>query len=116
MSTRIPFMAGVIFSLLLTFSACRKHVGQQTERDLERGDWKVTFYEDKGNNETSHFTGYIFDFTTDGNVIATKGSVTTTGTWSIGLDDGENKLYLDFGPPSPLNELNDDWHIKNESN
>jgi hypothetical protein len=115
MNYRMPLSAGIVILALLAGS-CRKHVGQQTEKDLERGEWKVAFFEEKGNNETHHFTDYVFDFTRDGEVTATKGNVTATGSWTIGLDDGVNKLYLDFGPPSPLNELNDDWIIKKESN
>jgi hypothetical protein len=114
MRTRIPFFMGLCLAASILTGSCKKQVARQTEKSLLKGTWKVTFFEDKGNNETTHFDGYVFDFGSDGKVTAAKGSTSVTGSWSIGLDDGVSKLYLDFGPPSPFNELNDDWRIKDQ--
>ncbi|MDO5655160.1 MAG: hypothetical protein Q4G27_03365 [Flavobacteriaceae bacterium] len=81
---------------------------------ITNGTWRITLYNDNGENETYHFSGYTFDFS-HGVVTATKIGNSVTGTYAIGVDDGHNKLYLDFGVVVPFEELNDDWHIVEES-
>ena len=78
---------------------------------IQQGAWKVTLYNDSGKDETYHFTGYTFSFNTDGTAVATKNSVVVKGTWSTGNDDSQSKLYLNFGASNPFDELNDDWHV-----
>jgi hypothetical protein len=71
----------------------------------------VTLYNDCGDDETYHFAGYGFIFDTLGVVTALKDSLTLTGIWSTGTDDGHNIFYLHFETTCSFNELNDDWHI-----
>jgi hypothetical protein len=115
MNNRISWYAALVMAFAVTLISCKKHDSAQAARNLEKGTWKITFYEDKGNNETVHFNGYSLDFSSSGKVTATAGSVSYSGTWATGLDDNENKLFLDFGAPAPVNELNNDWHIKHQS-
>ena len=77
---------------------------------VQSGKWRITFYEDSGNNETNHFTGYSFQFNSNGTIVATNGGNSTNGTWSNGNDDSQTKLLLNF-TSTPFDELSDDWHV-----
>ena len=70
--------------------------------------WLVASYVDSGDDETSDFEGYRFDFIDDGTIVVTNGS-SSTGTWSV--RDSGSELVLDFGTNSPLDELNDEWDV-----
>jgi hypothetical protein len=70
------------------------------------GTWRVSLYWDK-KDETSNFSGYSFSFNSGGQLVATKGSSTITGTWS----ESATKLIIDFGTTAVFNDINDDWQI-----
>ncbi|MBK9319141.1 MAG: hypothetical protein IPM91_10180 [Bacteroidetes bacterium] len=79
---------------------------------MTQGKWRVTLYNDSGNDETNHFSGYEFTFSSGGSVTASKsGAATVTGTWSTSVDDSQNKLYLTFTTNNDFIEITDDWHI-----
>jgi len=78
---------------------------------INKGKWKVSKFEEDGKDETGHFSGYVFQFNTDGTITATSGNNTLKGTWTTGSDDSKTKMNINF-PSAPLNELNDDWVIK----
>lgn len=82
---------------------------------LPQGEWKITYFNDSGTDETSHFTGYSFQFNSNGNVVATKGSNNVNGTWSDGNDNSTPKLVLNFGATVPFDDLNEDWHITQQN-
>lgn len=115
-----------IFLLLLilsiaVISACKKNEDSDipsasvTKDLISQGTWKVTYFNDSGDDETYHFSGYVFSFNSGGSVSAVKNSSTMNGTWSTGTDDSQEKLNLDFGQTMPFDELNDDWHILENS-
>ncbi|MCD2259593.1 hypothetical protein KWG70_10290 [Psychroserpens sp. XSD401] len=98
----------------------------QIETTVESGTWRITNFNDSGQNETSDFTGYDFAFNSDGSLIATNGSTTMTGTWSVtddsnSNDDSSNDDDIDFNIFFPVPEtnnfedLNDDWDIVSTS-
>lgn len=88
----------------------------QIEDIVESGTWHITNYVDSGQNETSDFTGYNFTFNSDGSLVASNGTNTLTGTWSI-TDDSSSDDDLDFNIFFPVpdtndfEDLNDDWDI-----
>lgn len=47
--------------------------------------------------------------------LQVKGSSSISGTWTLGTDDSEQKLILNFGEVIPFDELSDDWSILEES-
>jgi hypothetical protein len=91
----------------------------------QNGTWRISSFIDSGNNETSHFNGYIFTFNTDGTLVAVKGNTTVEGSWSVTDnsnnsstdDDGNSTNDDDFNIFFPVPEsndfedLNDDWDI-----
>lgn len=108
----------IIFSV--NFISCKKedsliNGNSNVSTIVAQGNWRITLYNDSGTDELYHFSGYTFTFN-NGVVTATKLSTTINGTYSTGIDDSKNKMYLDFGSTVPFDELNDDWHIIEESN
>lgn len=94
----------------------------QIQNTAESGTWRITNFVDSGQNETSDFTGYNFSFNSDGTLVATNGSNTVSGTWSVtdddsSDDDSSSSDDIDFNIFFPVPEsnnfedLNDDWDI-----
>jgi hypothetical protein len=68
------------------------------------GTWRVSLYWDS-KDETYKFNGYNFTFATGGQVTATNGSSTVTGTWS----ESSSRLTLDFGADPLFSKISDDY-------
>lgn len=92
----------------------------QIETIAESGTWRITNFNDSGQNETSHFIGYDFTFNSDGSLIADNSSITVNGTWSITNDSSSSSSSSDdidfnisFSVPDghDFQDLNDDWDI-----
>ncbi|MHA7842713.1 MAG: hypothetical protein ACX93I_05290 [Winogradskyella sp.] len=92
------------------------------EDDVQTGTWTITNFVDSGQNETSDFNGYGFTFNPNGSLVATNGTNTITGTWSVtdddsSDDDGSSSSDIDFNiffpvpETSDFEDLNDDWDI-----
>jgi len=118
--TRISLLPEILFILLIlvSFSSCKKDDNSSGSSSstvlnstIQQGSWRVTSYIDSGNDETSHYTNYAFNFQSGGVVTAAKSGSTVSGTWSSGNDDSTLKLVLNFGTTDPFQELNDDWHV-----
>jgi hypothetical protein len=69
------------------------------------GTWYVDTFLDDGNNETSDFNGYDFNFYANQTVIATNGSENVYGIWIITLISEE--LNFEFDMDSPINGADD---------
>lgn len=82
--------------------------GSDLSSVLVDGLWSVSSYIDDGNDQTNDYSGFTFNFGTNGSVIADNGS-TINGAWAS--QPGDNKLVLDFGEAVPLDEFNDDWDV-----
>ena len=94
----------------------------QIESIAESGTWQITNFNDSGQNETSDFNGYNFTFNVDGSLVASNGSNTVTGTWSVtddsnSSDDSSSDDDIDFNIFFPVpdsndfEDLNDDWDV-----
>lgn len=118
-------IAAAAILLIATVSSCTKSDDTNTNsvanqvaalsQTAQVGKWRVTYYLDNGTVETSTYSGYEFQFNSNGSVTATKAATTVSGTWRSGNDDSKVKLYLDFGTTNPFQELNDDWHVTQQS-
>ena len=85
---------------------------------VNKGTWRITFYEDSSVNETSNFAGYNFTFGSNSILSATNGVNVYVGTWSVtsdtsGDDSPSNDLDFNIAFISPANfsELTEDWNI-----
>ena len=68
------------------------------------GTWRVNLYWDS-KDETNKFSGYNFTFATGGQVTATNGINTVTGTWS----ESSSRLILNFGADVLFSKISHDY-------
>lgn len=121
MKNQIKKITILVFAFSALFTSCKKddnsssNTNSNLSSTIKQGTWKVTSYIDSGTDETNHYTSYTFQFNTNGTVVALKTGSTVNGSWSNGTDDSQVKLFLDFGATSPFDELNDDWHVIEQS-
>ena len=87
------------------------------ESAVKAGTWKITIFEDSGNNETSMFSGYNFSFDASGTLTASNGGNIFIGTWSVteGKSNDDNsddlRFNINFNLNNSFEELSDDWHV-----
>ncbi len=75
---------------------------------LSDGLWVVGSYTEDAEDQTSNYSGYTFNFNSDGTAVADNSSI-TNGTWSPQNSDSE--LLLNFGTAAPLDEFDDTWDV-----
>ena len=95
----------------------------QVANFVQNGEWRITYFYDTDQDETSNFSGYSFSFNENGALVAVNGNTTVTGTWSItdnsqsssdddgGSSDNDNDLNIFFASPDDFEDLSDDWDI-----
>lgn len=87
----------------------------------KQGTWKVTLYNDHGQDKTDDFEGYAFTFG-DGNVLtAINGDKTKIGRWAVTTTDENGNsatednvfFYIEFPGSSSDNfeDITDHWDI-----
>ena len=120
MKNRIIFIMLLIITTVAV-SSCSKDDENladpsQTQQNVQSGTWRVTLYNDSGENRTSNFNGYNFTFNSNGSVTASNGVITQTGTLSVYTDSGVTKFQLTFQTVSgPFEEISEDWRILTQS-
>lgn len=100
-------------------ASCTKNVNNPDDNNngnstVITGDYIITKYSDSNPNEdnTADFAGYVFTFSDDGKITASKNGVSTQGSYTeTPSHEGEAaKLTINFND-APLNELNKKWQI-----
>jgi len=84
--------------------------GQDLVDILLNGPWEVGTYLDDGVDETYYYYYYEITFNNDNTVVATNGTNTFNGIWSV-TGTTTLDLNLDFGTQIPFDEFNDDWDV-----
>ena len=110
----------ILLLLLMTLLACDKNdTVNPTNNDIE----PVTDFLRVGNgllivlltddevDETNYFDSYVFNFGSDGSVVAADSNNTVNGTYSVFSDDGRIELRMNFPNTQKFGELNDDWYF-----
>ncbi len=112
----------LISCFALIFSSCTKEdkttvtPGSTISTATPGTGWSLTLFTEPGENKTSHFAGYTFDFAADGTMTAVKGGMTVTGTWKQYPDDGKTKFAITLSTTDVrLMELNDAWELVSKS-
>ena len=113
---------------LITFSCSSDTVMTDNSSEIKQisdmatsGTWRITNYNDSGQDETSDYTGYNFTFNENGTLIATNGTNTYNGTWSVSDDSSSDDdpddidFNIFFASPPDFEELSDDWDIGSSS-
>lgn len=95
----------------------------QTIAIAQEGTWRVTYFFDTDSEETNDFNGYTFNFNSDGTLVASNGTNTVNGTWSVddsssssddddnSSDDDDFNIFFAVDESSDFEDLNDDWDI-----
>jgi hypothetical protein len=118
---KILSISALAIIVMIAFSSCKKDDNSNSAQSAAlnatavQGKWRVSYFVDNGVDETIHFTGYEFQFNSNGTVTATKGGSTINGTWTSGTDDSTVKLILGFSTPADFLDLSDDWHLIQQS-
>jgi len=118
---KILNIAALAIIVMTIFSSCKKDDNSASAQAtalnaaVVQGKWQVTYFADNGVDETIHFTGYQFQFNSNNTVTATKGGVTVNGSWASGTDNSTVKFILNFTSPVEFLDLNDDWHVIQQS-
>ena len=68
--------------------------------------WRVTSFQWHDRSDNSHFISYVFQFNSDGSIMAVHNDIREYGKWS----KQNNILDISF-VTKPLNELNCNWTI-----
>ena len=108
--------------MLFGISSCSKDdsnpsVTNTVVSTVTAGTWKITYFFDTNEVETSNFSGYNFTFGSNNILSASNGSNTYNGSWSImnnnstddSLDDVD--FMISFVSPVNFEELSEDWEI-----
>ncbi len=129
--SKILWLFAIVFSLGF-FVACGEdddnsddstgtNTATSVTNTVNNGTWKITLFNDSGDDETNHFTGYNFTFGANNVLTATNGSNTYNGTWSVAdsnsNDDSISDLhfYIAFTAPDNFTDLTEDWNIIEKS-
>lgn len=97
----------------------------QVSANMESGNWRITYFFDTDQDETSDFAGWVFSFNSNGTLVATKSGNTVEGTWSVeddssnsssdddgnSSDDDDFNIFFPVPASSDFEDLNDDWDI-----
>src|ERR1035437_5105150 len=94
---------------VIGISSCKKFVQQQEEnailKIMTNGQWIVTNYSENDTDITGSFSGYSFQFRTNGTVSGIKGGTSVNGTWSANISN--YSITSDFPTAgAPLDKLN----------
>jgi hypothetical protein len=97
----------------------------EAQKDLvASSSWRVTYFTERGVDQTSSLSSYEFNFNSDGTLTVTGSGSTFTGTWSVLVDDhskpddsgnhsssGDHKMVIQIAGNSYMDEISEDWHI-----
>lgn len=112
---------------LLTFQQgtpvgnCTSQIQNTIQTNVQSGTWRITFFEESGNDETVNFNGYNFMFNSNGELTATNGTLNYIGAWSVSdsnsNDDSQDDLdfNINFNLTNEFMDLNDDWDFISNS-
>lgn len=110
----MKILPGIVLALLIL--SCSKEKKEEMEMNLvvqamTSGQWKVTEFNNAGQDISSDFLHYKFQFHTDYSVEAFQnGSLFKTGSWSA--DANAQTITSQFsGASQPLLNLNGTWTI-----
>lgn len=99
---------------VILFAGCSKDDNSTSSVTKKIGGttWFVSYYWDKDKDETYKFQDYTFEFKSGSVAEALKSGTVQTGTWVYDTsDDSHDHFIINFPVVSPLDDLNDDWHV-----
>ena len=122
MKTSIQLISATILMMFVISCSNKSNdlTPSNSSENLTQNAWKVSYYEERGKDETSKFDGYQISFENGGVFKLSNSTETFTGTWSISnkSDDSSNssqKLIIYISGNYVADELQDDWVIAEQS-
>jgi hypothetical protein len=121
----IKITMAALLLITIGLSSCKKKnndsdnpiiISGPSSDTIQMGDWKISYFKEKGDDETNDFKNYTFKFNENGTVTVLYNNQTFYGTWKIVVDSKKTKFYLNFGICKPFEELNEDWLILEKTN
>jgi len=101
--------------LVASIGGCTNNNNDDLTDTITTGTWRVSYFIENGDEDTSLFFGYVFTFQLDGSVSVTRPNLPVApGSWNE--HDNDNRLELDFGVSGLLEKLNEDWVVINVDN
>lgn len=123
MKTTINLLAAII--VLFITASCSNSGSSDitpagTSENLSQGLWTVTFFEERGENETSKFSGYQMSFDSGGVFRLISSTNNYTGSWSVNKNSDDNsnssqKLIIYISGNNVADQLQDDWIIVSQT-
>ncbi len=123
-----PFIPALLLCLagLFSLASCTNNdpvapTQSTIQNNVQSGNWIISSFVNSGNDETSHFSGFTFSFTSNGVLSSTNGSITHTGTWSINdtnvADDNPDNMHFNitFNAGNNFEDLVEDWHLVSQT-
>jgi hypothetical protein len=96
--------------LVASFVGCSNNNNDDLKDTITTGTWRVSYFSENGDEDTSLFYGYVFTFLPDGTVSVTRPSLPVApGTWNE--HDNNTRLDLEFGLAGLLERLNEHWVV-----
>lgn len=107
-----------IVGLALTFSGCAKAIEEKAEdavlEAMTTGQWYVVEFRENGNDITTSFSPYSFQFYRDGSISALSTAPAVNGIW-FG-DPNARTITTNFrSATEPISKMNAVWAIKDNS-
>lgn len=105
-------LLSLVLISLVTLSSCKKDdngSSSSVDQIVTTGSWRVSYFVESNEDNTSDFSGYAFSFNSNGDLVATQSGVNTTGSW--GWHDSSGKFNISIGSNKPLSDLTDDWLV-----
>lgn len=78
------------------------------------GNYKVRLYIDDNDTSTQIFTGYVFNFSSNGNLRATINNRTYRGTYE--MENGGTEMKLEIEGTDALEKIDKSWEVENMTN
>ena len=107
-----------MFSCIVTIGGCTKKESISSDdlaAQLTGSSWSIHYYYD-GTDNTNDFSGYIFNFKSDGSCSIKKGNNTSNGVWQVVREGNTTqKLQLNISSNPTLEQLNEWWKLQDIS-
>ncbi len=92
--TQFGFYFFSCFMTLLCLTSCDSESSdfsqEEIRMNIQDGAWMITKFVDSGQDETSDFAGYAFEFNSSGVLTADNGMNIYSGNWSVSDDDDDS--------------------------
>lgn len=111
-------MMAIAIGSAFAISSCQKSVPEidlnGTSELLTAYSWKVNYYSENKDENTSELDEYTFTFNDDASLVVTNGHEVYTGTWNVEIGDNHNfgtEVSMFVDGPEEFDAINHDWDI-----